>query len=124
MNHAGRENGALMATYNQLHEWGIGRRHIRAAIAEAEFLGLVQTERGGYFGGKTECSQYRLTFYADRNGNPATNEWKGKTAEAIKVWRDDQASVRRSKNRTSVHHRALDQVHLRALEGGKAEKSA
>ena len=67
-NHAGRENGALKATYDQLELFGLSRRLIRSAITEAEFLGLIRTEYGGYFGGVTECSEYRLTFYADRNG--------------------------------------------------------
>lgn len=118
MNHAGTENGNLPATYNQLEAWGVGRRCIKGAIDEAEFLGLVRVEKGGYFGGKTEMSLYRLTFYADREGNPATNEWKSKTEEIIKVWRKNQTCVRKSKNRSSVHHHKPDQVHLRALEGG------
>ena len=46
-NHAGTENGNLMATYDQLVPWGLTRSEIRAAIDEAEFLGLVRFERGG-----------------------------------------------------------------------------
>ena len=124
MCHAGRENGALKATYNQLTAWGIGRRYISAAIAEAEFLGLVRTERGGYFGGRTEYSLYRLTFYADMDGNYPTNEWKSRTEESIKLWRKQRSRNRCSKNKSSVHHRIPGQVHLRALDGGKAEKTA
>jgi hypothetical protein len=122
--HAGQENGALKATYGQLSAWGIGRRYIKGAIAEAEFLGLVRTERGGYFGGRTECSLYRLTFYADREGNYPSNEWKARTEEAIKSWRKQRSQNQQSKNRSSVHHHAPDQVHLRALDGGKMEESA
>ncbi len=47
MNHAGKENGNLMATYDQMVAWGIGRRFVNDAIAEAEFLGLIRADRGG-----------------------------------------------------------------------------
>lgn len=123
MNHAGTENGNLKATYNQLEAWGISRKYIKGSIDEAEFLGLICIEKGGYFGGKTELSLYRLTFYADRNGNPATNAWKAKTEEVIKVWRKDLVRIRKSKNKSSVPHRTPDQVHLRALDGGLSKES-
>ena len=124
MAHAGRENGALMATYNQLCAWGVPRSEILKAIVEAEFLGLVRVTRGGYFGGKTECSLYRLTFYADREGNEATHEWKSRTEESIRLWRTQRKRGRKRKNKSSVRISEPDQVRLSVLDGGKSEKSA
>jgi hypothetical protein len=95
--HAALENGNLAATYDQLVEWGIGRRFIRQATEEAEFLGLVRTERGGRWAGTNAPSSYRLTFYASAGGTPPTNEWKGKTPEAIAEWYRDQARLRRAR---------------------------
>lgn len=88
--HAGTENGNLMATYDQLVSYGLSRRLISYAIAEAEFIGLIRVNRGGRLAMSNQPSTYRLTFYVDRNGNPATNEWKGKTAEAIREWKRDE----------------------------------
>ena len=123
MNHAGTENGNLNATYDQLCEWGIGRRHIRPAIEEAQFLGLLHCEQGVWHGGKFEMNCFRLTFYPYRQGYSATNEWKGKTTEAIKVWRLDKANMRAAKKQNSSSRSCTVPVPFRALEGGKSEKT-
>ena len=92
-NHAGLENGNLLATYDQLVEYGLTRSEIKAAILEAGFLGLVKvTYEGGRYAGNNQPSTYRLTFYADKEGGPAMNQWKGKTIEAIGEWKQDQAA--------------------------------
>src|SRR5690606_30425840 len=87
MNHAGKENGNLIATHEQLIEWGIGKQYISDAIDEGVYLGLIRVKRGGRWAGRNDASKYRLTYYADRDGNPATNEWKPKTEAEIKEWR-------------------------------------
>ena len=89
MNHAGTENGNLKATYDQLTAWGLTRSEICAAIDEAGFLGLARFERGGRWSGTNQPSTYRLTFLADRDSNPPTNEWKGKTEDEISAWKQD-----------------------------------
>jgi hypothetical protein len=86
MAHAGRENGYLIVTYEQLVECGIGRRFIRAAIAEAEERGLLVVERhGAYRGGaRRQPNLYRLTYLRSRfeavTGTPyqvgPTNDWR------------------------------------------------
>ena len=93
--HAGTENGNLMATYDQLKIYGLNRNRISRAIDEAEFLGLIRVNRGGFRILSNQPSTYRLTFYADRDGNPATNEWTGKTKEAIREWQADQRMRRK-----------------------------
>jgi len=98
MNHAGTENGALLATKDQLMAFGLSRRLIAPAVRELVFLGLVRVERGRLTrGGVKAPNLYRLTFYADNKGAPATNEWKGTTDEAIAVWKTYRI---RSKKRT------------------------
>ncbi len=98
MNHAGTDNGALLATKDQLMAFGLSRRLIAPAVRELVFLGLVRVERGRLTrGGVKAPNLYRLTFYADNEGAPATNEWKGTTDEAIAVWKTDRI---RSKKRT------------------------
>ncbi len=96
-NQGGRENGNLHAPYDQLVSWGLTRCCIHEAIKEAEFLGLLHVEQGGRWAATNVPSTYRLTFYADRDGNYATNDWKGKTAEAVAAWLDDQIRLRRAR---------------------------
>jgi hypothetical protein len=80
MNHAGRENGRLQATFTQLVAFGISRRKIEPAINEAVQHGLVAVERRGGLYGADQCrttSLYRLTWIGCVNpAREATNEWK------------------------------------------------
>lgn len=125
LNHAGTENGTLMATYDQLVDFGLTRSEIKNAIREAGFLGLIKvTHEGGRYAGSNQPSTYRLTFYADKDGAPATNEWKGKTAEAVETWKQDQAvgkkkqKTRRKKQNPSATSRTTV-VRLPELRDGK-----
>jgi hypothetical protein len=85
--HAGRENGRLQATYNQLVRFGISRRHIARAIRETTDRGLVRVTRaGGLFGveSRRTPSLYRLTWIG--TAYPAaqpTNEWRRYQREKI-----------------------------------------
>ena len=98
MNHAALENGHLIGTYDQLVSFGLTRSRIPEALEEAQFLGLVSVQRSKYWAGAAPPNIYRLTFYADKDGNPPTQEWKGKTQEAIDAWRTDRTSRRMRKN--------------------------
>lgn len=98
MNHAGTENGNLIATKDQLIAFGLTRRLVADAINEAVFLGFVRVERGRLTrGGVKTPNFFRLTFFSDSSFNPATNEWKGITVGQITAWR---AERRRGKRRT------------------------
>ena len=97
MNHAGTENGNLHATYDQLVEWGLTRSHIRSAVEEAEFLGLLRFKRGGRWASSNQPSTYRLTFLPDCDGNPPSNEWKRTTHEAIEARRQDRARLQKAR---------------------------
>ena len=129
MNHAGTENGRLMATYNQLSEYGLSRRLVSEAVREAEFLGLIRVNHGGRLADSNQPSTYRLTFYAGRDGSPATNEWKGKTAEVIKEWKRDQAAQkkrakeRRKKQNSSATSRTtvVQLSELRTAQTGQSQ---
>jgi len=98
MSHAGTENGNLKATYDQLVAFGLTRSQIRAAIEEVEFRGLIRFKRGGRWVGTNQPSTYRLTFLPDRESNPPTNEWKGKTEEAISAWKQEQVQRLRARH--------------------------
>jgi len=78
-NHAGRENGRLQATYDQLSAAGMARKRISKAIREAEERGLVEvTQRGGLYGADQHrtTSRYRLTWIGTVVPRcNATNEW-------------------------------------------------
>jgi hypothetical protein len=78
--HAGRENGRLQATFAELVAGGLSRRKISAAIAEAVERGLVTIERrGGLYGVGVHRtpSLFRLTWIGCiKPARPATNEWR------------------------------------------------
>jgi len=96
-NHAGKENGNLKATYDQLVSFGLSRCKIRSAIKEAAFLGLIQVvTQGGRWAETNQPSVYRLTFYARKDASPATNEWKGKTEEGIRKWKAKRAAKKKA----------------------------
>lgn len=93
MAHAGKENGYLLVTYNQLVEHGISRKFIRHAIEEAVERGLlVVVRQGAYRGGARSCPNlYCLTYLRSKFIPPAgapyyvepTNDWRnfsGKTS--------------------------------------------
>ena len=91
MQHGGSENGNLVATYDELEEFGIARRLLHKTIQDVERLGLIIVERGGRKGfTQTHFSRFRLTFLPDRCvsdrgviyfGEP-TNEWRQITSQA------------------------------------------
>ena len=105
MNHAGTQNGNLIATYDQMVEQGSSRRLIRFAVEEAEFLGLIRYERGGRWAETNQPSLYRLTFFADRDGNPPSNEWKKRTKIEIQEWKADRK--KREKARKSYRKKQI-----------------
>jgi DNA-binding HxlR family transcriptional regulator len=72
MSHAGQENGRLMATYDQLVQFGIPRKLIRSSIFELEELGFVVREVKG---GRDFASLYRITFLGEGSSMPS-NEWE------------------------------------------------
>jgi hypothetical protein len=83
LRHAGRENGHLMALYEQLAKHGIAKKYIKGAIDEAERRGLVEVKEGVWRGTGKTPSTFRLTFLrelvrpADKSPYFAapTNEW-------------------------------------------------
>jgi hypothetical protein len=86
MNHGGQENGYLLAPYNQLQKWGIGRRLIRAAIDDLVRRGLVEVQEGGLRGRELRPPNlFRLTFLPSsrpgvraglREWLPPTDDWR------------------------------------------------
>ncbi|MBP6010740.1 MAG: hypothetical protein KBA31_00805 [Alphaproteobacteria bacterium] len=93
-NHGGRENGKLAAPYDQLVAFGLTRSRIEAAISEAESLGLIRAARGGRWAGTNTPSRYRLTFFANHDAAPATNDWKTVSKRQARDFRRDQSAGR------------------------------
>jgi hypothetical protein len=76
MKHAGQQNGQLVAPYDQLVKFGIGRRFILPAILEGEEHRLIEVDHGLCMANGTRApSRFRLT-YLPANEEPATDEWK------------------------------------------------
>lgn len=118
-NHAGLHNGKLLATYDQLVEWGIRREAICDAIDEAEFLGLVRVEVRGRFshGARKVPSEYRLTFFASHDNAPATNEWKAITEQHVAARKNAKRKSAQRKFPSTGFGRSP--VPLSVLRGGK-----
>jgi hypothetical protein len=64
LKHSRRDNGALMALYDDLEKLaGIGRRLILQSIKEGEKRGLIEVEHGVcWAGGKRQPSRFRITY--------------------------------------------------------------
>jgi hypothetical protein len=75
MAHGGRENGNLVAPYDDLVAAGIRRANIRATIEEGTALKLIVVERQGknFNTGRRLPTKFRLTYLVWRN--PAGTEW-------------------------------------------------
>lgn len=93
--HAGRENGRLYATHEQLREYGMTGDCIRPAVEEAEFLGFIKAERGGRWNGTNTPSRYTLTFYATHDDQAATNDWRRVTEAQIAEYREEKRARRK-----------------------------
>jgi hypothetical protein len=84
-NHAGKENGYLIVTYDQFVKWGIPRKWIKSALTELVNVRLLVIERQGRaaIGGDGFPTLYRLTYlkfkYEPITGSPRyyepTNHW-------------------------------------------------
>ena len=71
---------------------------ISEAIHECVYFGLIRiTELGKLSsGGVKHASKYRLTFYADKNFGPASNEWKGLSEAKVEEWKVGRRRMRQS----------------------------
>ena len=57
---------------------------------------------GGFGKARTGPSVYTLTFYPDHEGTAPTNEWKGKSEEYIKGWKDGRSETQKRVNRREI----------------------
>lgn len=101
--HSGRENGNLKATYKQLAKFGISRKQISRAISEAEAMGFIECDRGGRWNMTNRPNLFRLTWRADRENRPATNDWLKVSPADIKLWRNRQKQNQGYQTGTTVH---------------------
>jgi hypothetical protein len=78
MRHAGKDNGQLVATYDDLAKYALCQnpRAIAQAVRQAEALGFIIVTRGiGGIGATRQPNHFRLTYLPGQNGGPATDEW-------------------------------------------------
>jgi len=99
--HGGRENGQLLAPWNQLERSGIGRRFIARTVAEAVLLGLLDVRKGV---GRAP-SRYTLTFLPTIVGQveqPPSDRWRnyGPAAQGAVVVHQGEPQ-----RYTKVHHK-------------------
>jgi len=119
-NHGGRENGNLKATYDQLVSFGLSRSEIKSAIDEVVIFGFVKViVQGGRWANSNQPSVYRLTFYASRDANPPSNEWKGKTEEAIKRWKKKRTRKRKTVAQQKQRRKEADRKKLNHGAGSR-----
>jgi hypothetical protein len=73
-----RQNGRLICTLGSCVAWGIPRKHVKAAQADAIRRGLVyQTEKGtASKGAGRRPSKFGLGWLPAHDGAPAANLWK------------------------------------------------
>jgi hypothetical protein len=75
MQHAGRNNGKLICTFDDFEQFGIRRKSIAPAIRLLATVGLVEiTLRGWRLASYGRPARYRLT-YLESFGKPPTDEW-------------------------------------------------
>ena len=75
LKHAGKNNGALIVTYNDFVAFGIRRMSIAPAIRLLVEVGLIEvTDRGWRTAEHGRPAKYRLT-YLPAYGKPPTDEW-------------------------------------------------
>jgi hypothetical protein len=82
--HGGCENGKLIATFDQLEQWGLDRKTIKAAQADAMKRGLVyRTEKGCRAkGAGRRPHKFGLGWLPGSDGSAAPNRWKAWVAPA------------------------------------------
>jgi len=85
--HGGGENGKLIVTHRQLHDWGVSKNSIGNAIDELEHLGLIRVRKGRGGTGGRHANLFRLTWIGDHEGGSPTNDWKRITEVDIDAWR-------------------------------------
>ena len=72
MRHGGKRNGQLVAPREQLEKFGIGARHISAAIEEVERVGVVDCRRGA----GRQPNTYTLTWLPLGDGTAPSDRWR------------------------------------------------
>lgn len=102
MEHAGKENGELIVTYDQFVDFGVSRRSIKPALAAAHGLGFLDIRQSEEWNGDVrQPNRYRLTYVPEKGRRAPTDEWKGVSDDRAKeVFREFQEAIRRSDKRT------------------------
>lgn len=90
ISHAGVHNGKLITTHRQLIEAGVTAEFVADAVEELVFKGLIKCRRGRAGDGTPHPNIYTLTFAWQYDGTAPTNEWRRKSDEQIKQWKEQR----------------------------------
>ena len=116
--HAGKDNGKLPATFEQLVEYGVHRQAIAPAIREVVALGFVEITQEGRAGNAVwrRPSLYRLTYRHTDLAAP-TDDWKkiGTTEQAEFI--AEAARKASKKQKSSVGNRTKGRYGNRTSNG-------
>ncbi len=95
MRHAGKENGHLIVSYDQLVEHGVSRRTIRGSIDLGVALGLLEVRQSGEWAGDVRTpNMYRLTYLPEKDRKAPTDEWEGiENAKALDLIGEYQSGL-------------------------------
>jgi hypothetical protein len=105
MAHGGGQNGELVATYDNIEQYGVRRQSIPEAIAVAEALGFVDVTFQGKrsYGGARQPSTYGLTWLPRCDRTPPSHRWKAidsaKAAEIVVALTEERRAADREAKR-------------------------
>jgi hypothetical protein len=119
--HGGNDNGRLIATYEQLSDYGIGRKEIGPARRELEALGFIEvTERGWAGDANRAPNKFRLTYCGSRAAaHDASHSWR-----KIDSIEDARVAAKAARNATDERawctvrkHKPMLQTFVRVKRG-------
>jgi hypothetical protein len=78
LRHGGKDNGALIVTYEDFKRHGIHHNAIGPALRELEALGFIEIVRRGFAGNadQRQPHMFRLTYLPTDSSKGPTDEWK------------------------------------------------
>ena len=78
LRHGGKDNGALIVTYENFKQYGVHHNAIGPGLREVEVLGFIEITQRGFAGNADERQphRYRLTYLPTDDGKGPTDEWQ------------------------------------------------
>jgi hypothetical protein len=127
LQHAGKENGNLTVTFDDCEDWGVDRKRIKHAQADAIRRGLVYRSQKGIAsapGKGRRPHKFGLGWMPNFEAAPAPNRWKGYAApEPSRVPpRPSRRSLPHNLDSSGKNGTKLNGGNLRNSQGGQPIK--